>query len=385
LTATLAEEDLCPLPILRKSAKVKVAFVKNTAICIQYVSLEGKLDELLDKMWDAYERMLQDPLPPSVDSLCAAKSVSDDTWYRGRIAGIAQEGLTVHYVDYGNTELLPKGNLRELLPEFKSHAFARELQLPITSAHDLSEVVTQLTADAAFDADFATKDGQWQVDLKQPDGSKLSQTLIDMGKATRGEDSFFAEELTAHHAHPARLESAPEIDPPIATEAANSEYSPFEVQCSAEAVEDVAREEGRVCLAVCEAASTRDRAEIGGDARAYSIDDGNIGTQVEDLPEEEKQLERLAIESCLSGPDGRQETASDAERAPEGLSEACSGSTLEGDGPKIEEIPVGDPNLKEGPVEDAPIDFARLVAVHISPCLLEHVWGSRCASLRGLV
>ena len=352
LAATLAEEDLCPLPILRKSASVEVPFVKDTVVCIQYVSLQGKFGELSDKMFETYDSMAEDSFSPTVGALCAAKSVVDEVWYRGRIAEIADEGLTVYYVDYGNTEVLPKENFRELLPELRCHAFARELQLPITSAEDLSETITELTAGTTFDAEFATKDGRWQVDLKHSDGSKLSKTLIDMGKATRREDSLFPEEITAYLAH---LESLGEIYVHNAAETTTLENLQAELQTLAETLEDGEQEVGSVCLALYEADSAWYRAEILADGRAQFIDYGNADnvTKVKKLPEEKVQLKRFAIKCCVTAPEGREWEPKEAERALELLADAFTVTILEEGDSKIVDITVAGRDLKTGLIEEA--------------------------------
>ena len=46
-----------------------------------------------------------------------AKSLEDETWYRGCVTNIDESGITVSYVDFGNTETLPPQNLAEIAHE----------------------------------------------------------------------------------------------------------------------------------------------------------------------------------------------------------------------------------------------------------------------------
>lgn len=46
-----------------------------------------------------------------------AKSLEDETWYRGCVNSIDQSGITVSYVDFGNKETLPPQNLAEITDE----------------------------------------------------------------------------------------------------------------------------------------------------------------------------------------------------------------------------------------------------------------------------
>ena len=46
-----------------------------------------------------------------------AKSLEDETWYRGCVSNIDESGITVSYVDFGNKETLPPQNLAEITHE----------------------------------------------------------------------------------------------------------------------------------------------------------------------------------------------------------------------------------------------------------------------------
>ena len=51
--------------------------------------------------------------------LCCAQFTEDNKWYRGKITGVKKGGLVeVHFVDYGNYEMLPLSHVRKLQAEF---------------------------------------------------------------------------------------------------------------------------------------------------------------------------------------------------------------------------------------------------------------------------
>ena len=50
---------------------------------------------------------------------CCAQFTEDDVWYRGKITSIRKGNLVgVHFIDYGNSEVLPLSRTRPLKPEF---------------------------------------------------------------------------------------------------------------------------------------------------------------------------------------------------------------------------------------------------------------------------
>lgn len=50
--------------------------------------------------------------PGNLNQICVAKSIADELWYRCRLIG-NEEGANVHYLDYGNVELVPFENVKK--------------------------------------------------------------------------------------------------------------------------------------------------------------------------------------------------------------------------------------------------------------------------------
>ena len=56
---------------------------------------------------------------PAVGDPCCAKFSEDNCWYRAEVTSIDMTGKTmVQFVDYGNSEVVARSNVRQLLPEF---------------------------------------------------------------------------------------------------------------------------------------------------------------------------------------------------------------------------------------------------------------------------
>ncbi|XP_067938858.1 ATP-dependent RNA helicase TDRD9-like [Watersipora subatra] len=56
-------------------------------------------------------------LNPVVEALCIAPYCGD--FYRGRVKAVSGESVQVHFIDYGNTELVSVNHVKQLLPQFR--------------------------------------------------------------------------------------------------------------------------------------------------------------------------------------------------------------------------------------------------------------------------
>ncbi|PFX27913.1 Tudor domain-containing protein 1 [Stylophora pistillata] len=63
----------------------------------------------------ANEELLSSPSPGDP---CCAQFSEDGCWYRGLVLGTQPKGVTVQYVDYGNSETLPINKIKKLIPKF---------------------------------------------------------------------------------------------------------------------------------------------------------------------------------------------------------------------------------------------------------------------------
>uniref|UniRef100_T1PB62 Tudor domain protein n=1 Tax=Musca domestica TaxID=7370 RepID=T1PB62_MUSDO len=135
----LLKEDIpwyiCTAPILLDTFKIRVGYVSTPyRVYGQIIATEMEMAQLLDDMYNHYENqgtLLQSFEPEKV---CAAKG-SDGNWYRGRIINnkSAEGPVEVLYIDYGNTELVEKKDLKQLDEKFylNKDAYGVEINLPL--------------------------------------------------------------------------------------------------------------------------------------------------------------------------------------------------------------------------------------------------------------
>ncbi|XP_073845267.1 tudor domain containing protein [Musca autumnalis] len=135
----LLKEDIpwyiCTAPILLDTFKIRVGYVSTPyRVYGQIIATEMEMAQLLDDMYNHYENegtLLQSF---EAEKVCAAKG-SDGNWYRGRIISnkSAEGPVEVLYIDYGNTEMVEKKDLKQLEEKFYLHkdAYGVEINLPL--------------------------------------------------------------------------------------------------------------------------------------------------------------------------------------------------------------------------------------------------------------
>ncbi|XP_034384240.1 tudor domain-containing protein 6 [Cyclopterus lumpus] len=87
---------------------------------IQTQTYANKFDELMDSIYHLYKVSLNNDVVrnPTVGIYCAAKA-GDGEFYRATVAEASETQVKVFFVDYGNTEVVDKSNIRTLPDEFK--------------------------------------------------------------------------------------------------------------------------------------------------------------------------------------------------------------------------------------------------------------------------
>ncbi|XP_012223207.2 maternal protein tudor isoform X2 [Linepithema humile] len=169
------EEDnkilpICPLPIISSTQKVSVSYAEHSAsIWLQRYSdieLEAKLLEDLAQ----YYAEPRQKLKPEAHLLCAAKSL-DNQWYRAKIISCTETTAYVHYIDYGNNEVLDLESIMVLEPQFyEPYMLTINVSLPITligtEAEQINILQTYLT-DRELTAVFYNVHEKWTVDLME--------------------------------------------------------------------------------------------------------------------------------------------------------------------------------------------------------------------------
>ncbi|XP_010771927.1 tudor domain-containing 6, partial [Notothenia coriiceps] len=101
-----------------------VAFVQHVSdpseFWIQTQNYANELDELMDGIYHLYKDSVNKNVVtnPTVGLFCAAKS-EDGDFYRATVAEVGEIQVKVFFVDYGNTEMVDRRNIRTLPDDFK--------------------------------------------------------------------------------------------------------------------------------------------------------------------------------------------------------------------------------------------------------------------------
>ncbi|XP_017033401.1 protein tudor [Drosophila kikkawai] len=139
---------ICPHPVVLSSFQALVVFTsKPYRIFVQNVATEGKVNNLLDDMYEFYESQGIPLKKYEAGQICAARSF-DKNWYRARISGRDSTAARteVFYIDYGNTEVVKREDIRALDDKFyeNSSGFAIEVNLPIGRPNDADKLQKRL-------------------------------------------------------------------------------------------------------------------------------------------------------------------------------------------------------------------------------------------------
>lgn len=112
-------EPLCPFLVVTSTITGYVSHVEENFIFIQPSVIGELLALLLDRMFEYYEHLSQETaIIPEEEQFYAFHS-NDGNWYRGKVISFDDEKVTVHYIDYGNSEDVKFDAVRELDTKFK--------------------------------------------------------------------------------------------------------------------------------------------------------------------------------------------------------------------------------------------------------------------------
>ncbi|XP_036942068.1 tudor domain-containing 6 isoform X2 [Acanthopagrus latus] len=114
---TLPAEDL---PLSSSHVSVVQHVSDPSEFWIQTENYANELDELMDSIYHLYKDSENKHLVknPTVGLYCAANS-EDGNFYRATVADVGKTQIKVFFVDYGNTEVVDKNNIKALPDEFK--------------------------------------------------------------------------------------------------------------------------------------------------------------------------------------------------------------------------------------------------------------------------
>nr|KAG5696920.1 hypothetical protein BaRGS_015884 [Batillaria attramentaria] len=169
--------------------------VSPSLFYVQREDQQSEVDKQLDAMFEHYSSLAEgDGLVehPTVGQLCASQFGEDGSWYRACIRSVDKETdtLTLFYVDYGNTEMVPASSVRLLLPEFETlpwQAVACSLAGVRCQGDEWTEEVkaafSELIAEKSVLADVIAgsgEDGAYVVNLLDL-GISVASSLLERG------------------------------------------------------------------------------------------------------------------------------------------------------------------------------------------------------------
>ena len=106
-------KELATITAVKSKTKFFCQLAKNTEA----------LDQMMNSIDEYYAALGESQAcidAPLVGSFCMATFSEDGGWYRAKIIMVVSSTVDVFYIDYGNTESLPVGSIKTLLPKFSS-------------------------------------------------------------------------------------------------------------------------------------------------------------------------------------------------------------------------------------------------------------------------
>ncbi|XP_064604917.1 uncharacterized protein LOC135470098 [Liolophura sinensis] len=159
----------------------------NSEVTVYVTSIDG-----VDSFWcqpsfaetvdleTAYAGRTDTLVNPSVGMPCATKFSVDGLWYRAEVVQVMSSDCIVHFVDYGNAEVVKKSELKCVKPEF--------FEIPVQSFHcslngiqddgsiELKNKFNELTHDKELKAKITHKEGEvFYLDLYESDSLLVKQ------------------------------------------------------------------------------------------------------------------------------------------------------------------------------------------------------------------
>jgi len=156
-----------------------------------------QLDGMMAKMADYYNEHIKPAPPVDVDTIVAAQYSEDDSWYRAKVLTVHDEGVSVFFVDYGNSEIVKMDRIQPLNRQFLPLT-AQAIHCSITGeTHRIyrQDVVTLFIdtiteQEVCIEVQQVREDGQHIVQLETASGELLDHlfTPTPDGEDMAGDD-----------------------------------------------------------------------------------------------------------------------------------------------------------------------------------------------------
>ncbi|XP_037971215.2 maternal protein tudor isoform X2 [Plutella xylostella] len=296
-----------------------------TSVYISHIDTPGQFWLQMSDKIDAIEEIqaeLQEKAASFADvenrelgTLCIAKYLADDQWYRAEILDADSDITTVRFIDYGNTDVLDnQPGLIKVLPdnlkEAERYAVKSSVNAVPTGTGQWSDTASdyfmQLVGDLSspVDALIVLKDVTTYVDIFV-NGQNLTDKLVAEGHANRAEEPACGDLPTCFASH---VNSPSEFW--VQLEAATAELQAMEalMEDADNFPELTDKEEGVICAAKYPEDGAWYRAQVIVDGsegtEVLFMDYGNasIATELRNLPDELKQKPALSRKCALQKP-----------------------------------------------------------------------------------
>ena len=109
--------DIAYPDVTTETSYSAVCYVIDSSLLLrcQLTQYQEQIDQMMVQISNNIEHYpLLDIKDAEARSVCVAKYLADGGWYRGRIVQKNDTGVHVNFVDFGNTEIIPVSDLREI-------------------------------------------------------------------------------------------------------------------------------------------------------------------------------------------------------------------------------------------------------------------------------
>ncbi|XP_054707798.1 tudor domain-containing 6-like [Uloborus diversus] len=162
---------------VKQKYKVKVVFVKSLyELFVQLVDDEIPVNTFHEKL-NTYCNSVNDKYVPNKNELICCKYSEDGVWYRGQIMEENSNNFNVFFIDFGNTELVPKSDIRFLSEEFRCPKFSICVSLQIKISKENIQTVIDKLSQNDWDMEVLdNKEKYYEVIFSQ--GSRSLDSLL---------------------------------------------------------------------------------------------------------------------------------------------------------------------------------------------------------------
>lgn len=177
-------DPLCKFPVFNQEITGYIIHIDSAdSIYLHRTTDEQTIKQLLDDLYEFYESGGETAQYERY-CYCGAKS-NDGNWYRGRMDREEGHEISVMFIDYGNTESIPKNKIKRLDNRFyKLHRLALKVRLHLDqTSPNLKDTIIELTQAKELKAHIYFGETTWWTELYEED-NHINQMLIDLNLAT---------------------------------------------------------------------------------------------------------------------------------------------------------------------------------------------------------